>query len=469
MDIDNTSLCFVTAHLAAGFANYDERNRDYKTINYGLRFQRGRSIDAHDTVIWLGDFNYRIGLAHERAVKLAKTGDFETLYEHDQLNLQMVAGLTFPYYSEARILFAPTYKYDVNTDDYDTSEKARIPAWCDRVLRKGTNLRQINYDAAPLKFSDHRPVYATFLCKISIIDEKTKATLSEELYQKRREVVAGATANAKNDDSEAEDLLGYESIEPGLPPASSDRRRWWLDNGLPARSTLQAPSKDLVPNPNRPSNPWTPSEQPDWITGSSPTAVKAPALLPSRDNSLRKVPTPSINAARMAIRNVSNGASAPISPARKVSTSSVQSTGSNDQRKAPPVPRKPPSLTSSNGAALSSTNREIVKPSQTFPIPGATPATPIWRVPLGGRKFSPTSSTAASVRTDSTTNSPAPVRSSQTFPIRNAGGTSLSRTPTKSTGNLLDDVAPRPFPRTGTGLMDSDEGGMSGWAPLKPS
>ena len=62
--------------------------------------------------------------------------DLETLYENDQvgritkledivdlqkLNLQMVAGLTFPYYSEARITFMPTYKYDLGTNTYDSS------------------------------------------------------------------------------------------------------------------------------------------------------------------------------------------------------------------------------------------------------------------------------------------------------------------------------------------------------------
>jgi hypothetical protein len=144
----------------------------------------------------------------------------------------MVAGLAFPHYSESRITFLPTYKYDVGTDTYDTSEKARIPAWCDRVLRKGDNIRQINYDAAPLRFSDHRPVYATFQCLIKKIDEAKKDRLSQELYRQRRAVVGDTHAAGDMEDSDDEDLIGYDAIEPGLPPASSDRRKWWLDNGI---------------------------------------------------------------------------------------------------------------------------------------------------------------------------------------------------------------------------------------------
>jgi hypothetical protein len=86
----------------------------------------------------MGDFNYRIGLGAEKVKQLIKAGDLEKLYENDQvllqpagmtrgladsnkLNLQMVAGLTFPYYSESRITFNPTYKYDLGEDTYDTS------------------------------------------------------------------------------------------------------------------------------------------------------------------------------------------------------------------------------------------------------------------------------------------------------------------------------------------------------------
>jgi hypothetical protein len=57
-DYANTHICFVTAHLAAGFANYDERNRDYATIHDGLRFQRNRGIEDH------GMFNSSVVLSH---------------------------------------------------------------------------------------------------------------------------------------------------------------------------------------------------------------------------------------------------------------------------------------------------------------------------------------------------------------------------------------------------------------------
>ena len=105
-------------------------------------------------------------------------------------------------------------------------------------MRKGDNLRQIDYNTAPLRFSDHRPVYGIFECTINVIDESLKDSLSRAIYEARREDVAGITANSGNDVDE-EDLIGYVSIAPGLPPASSDRRKWWLNNGkLQVSTTL---------------------------------------------------------------------------------------------------------------------------------------------------------------------------------------------------------------------------------------
>lgn len=41
---------------------------------------------------------------------------------------------TFQGFNEGKLNFAPTYKYDLFCDDYDTSDKCRTPAWTDRVL-----------------------------------------------------------------------------------------------------------------------------------------------------------------------------------------------------------------------------------------------------------------------------------------------------------------------------------------------
>ena len=41
----------------------------------------------------------------------------------------MDADIAFTGYQEGPLLFRPTYRYDLGTDNYDTSEKMRIPAW----------------------------------------------------------------------------------------------------------------------------------------------------------------------------------------------------------------------------------------------------------------------------------------------------------------------------------------------------
>ena len=159
-----------------------------------------------------------------------------------------IAGHTFPFYNEAPITFLPTYKYDIGTSVYDTSyvrtrhsrdmkrlmldrEKARIPAWCDRILWKAPNLKQIDYNTAPLRFSDHRPVFATFQCLVECHDEAEKQRLGRDIYLDRRREVGGLRNGFDGAEIDREeDISGYESIAPGLSPASSERRKWWLNN-----------------------------------------------------------------------------------------------------------------------------------------------------------------------------------------------------------------------------------------------
>ncbi|KAF2649471.1 hypothetical protein K491DRAFT_698059 [Lophiostoma macrostomum CBS 122681] len=508
MEYANTSIVFVTAHLAAGFGNYEERNRDYKTISHGLRFQRNRSIEDHDTVIWLGDFNYRIGLSREKVDRLCHVGDIETLYDNDQLNVNMVAGLTFPYYSEARITFMPTYKYDLGTDIYDTSEKARIPAWCDRVLRKGDNIRQINYDAAPLKFSDHRPVYATFQCLISKVDEKKKEQLSQEMYLQRRGVVGDTRAGGVMEETDDEDLIGYDSIEPGLPPASSDRRKWWLDNGLPARSRVQPPSNDHFPNPNRPSNPFTPSPEPDWVDIKRERAGGRPEPPPTRgtarahtvdfnNSSTQGSSTPSSNknpmARRLIVPPYSANSAAPSNPSpnpipnldgtrdrnRDPRTTNLSRTPSNaSTHSLPAFPTRqlhPPPV-------LSNLSQQIARKPAPPPIPNKKPS-------LLSNTMSP-SPPPLKYRDEPQQSrpQPPPPRRSMAPPIHS------NRTPQsldeRGGGGDGDPERPPLPPRTGTGLstasrgshgnrgpgavnlLDDDPGeeleGLKGWEVLRP-
>ncbi|ESZ99269.1 phosphoinositide phosphatase [Sclerotinia borealis F-4128] len=483
MDYADTQICFVTAHLAAGFSNYEERNRDYHTIHHGLRFQRNRGIDDHDTVIWMGDFNYRIGLGPERVKQLIKMGDLETLYENDQLNLQMVAGLTFQYYSESRITFMPTYKFDVGEDTYDTSEKARIPAWTDRILRKGSNLRQINYNAAPLRFSDHRPVYATFQCTVSIIDESVRDSLSRSIYDRRREEIGGATASSKMDGTDDEDLIGFESIEPGLPPASSDQRKWWLDGGKLAKSHVQPPSnlKDAVLNPKRPSNPWTLSDEPDWVNVPRPgmssrnNSQQMPPQTPMTRNGTvpRKLPPPfdpsALPSSQHRLGNpTTNNSSTPSLPTKTVlpppqilasnsmtpgpatTTKSVlpppqltrrasTETTRSSYKKAPPLPRKPVHLASTSvSPTLSTTSLASRSKESPAPVSGEY------------RDFSPPVRRATSGLDKSNLGPPPPPQ---------------SRRP----GRTADDEGPKPeLPKRPADLLgDSDD--MGGWETLKPS
>ncbi|KAI9103073.1 SacI homology domain-containing protein [Phlyctochytrium arcticum] len=179
---NDTSIALVTAHLAAGQAAVEERNRDYWTIHDGLRF-RGRRLSDYDMVFWFGDFNYRVNLPNEEIRARVKRGEIDHLYVNDQLSEQRANGLAFEGFQEGPITFDPTYKYDNGTHMYDTSEKARSPAWTDRILYAGRRIDLKEYGRGEMLISDHRPVRAVFELDTVIIDREKKDALRREVYK----------------------------------------------------------------------------------------------------------------------------------------------------------------------------------------------------------------------------------------------------------------------------------------------
>ncbi|XP_070838343.1 synaptojanin-1 isoform X2 [Chaetodon trifascialis] len=210
-----TSICFVCSHFAAGQSQVKERNDDYNEITRRLTFPMGRLLYSHDYVFWCGDFNYRISLPNEEVKELIKQQNLDALTAGDQLLDQKNAGLVFRGFIEGKLDFAPTYKYDLFSEDYDTSEKCRTPAWTDRILWKrrkwnfDKTAEEMNvvgasctsteneddpdhpwssgtlkyYGRAELKTSDHRPV-------VSIIDVDILEVDPEARHQVYKDVIA---------------------------------------------------------------------------------------------------------------------------------------------------------------------------------------------------------------------------------------------------------------------------------------
>ncbi|KAJ7639012.1 inositol polyphosphate phosphatase [Roridomyces roridus] len=240
LDYYDTSFCFLTAHLAAGHSNVDERNMDYRTIANGLHFLKGKTIPSHENVIWLADTNYRIDLDNETVRSSAESDDFDMLLAGDQLRQAIDSGTAFAGYEEGPLLFRPTYRYDLGTDRYDTSEKMRIPAWTDRILYRSRGGLDLGvYSRAELKGSDHKPVFAIFHAAVRVVDVAKRTALSQLLLQS---VIA--TAPGEKLDEKLAALALPPSIGD-LPPPSSDDAAWWNGPEFPNGAISMAELRDV--------------------------------------------------------------------------------------------------------------------------------------------------------------------------------------------------------------------------------
>lgn len=133
----------------------------------------------------MGDFNYRLSDPDNEVRAYIDGKDYAKAFKSDQLTVQRLARKAFGGFEEAPVLFHPSYKYDPGTDTFDTSEKKRAPAWCDRVLwRSGDRLESLLYTShMDLKTSDHKPVSAIFQAS------KVKIFRPEKMNEIQMEIV----------------------------------------------------------------------------------------------------------------------------------------------------------------------------------------------------------------------------------------------------------------------------------------
>jgi len=187
--IRGNSFLFINSHLNAGQDDIEKRNEDFARIISSmplsemeekcLKDDKELNVqDCFDYVFFAGDLNYRINVKDQAAKRLMDQKNYQALLPYDQLALEILKGNSiFKGFEEGDIGFAPTYKFELFSQEVNT-EKKRPSAWTDRILYSCNNkeavLEQKNYDSNRKVFgSDHRPVFAQFtLSGLPMLEEK---------------------------------------------------------------------------------------------------------------------------------------------------------------------------------------------------------------------------------------------------------------------------------------------------------
>jgi hypothetical protein len=147
MNIYNTSLCFVSCHLAAHEAEkfHKARNEDCHEIMDGCRVGKA-SLDLasqYHHAFWFGDLNYRIDLSdvdqkerthaehHAEVVEMIKNRKWKALFEADGLKEAQDKKQALVGWTAATPEWAPTFKVERGHEEC-VYKKQRIPSYCDR-------------------------------------------------------------------------------------------------------------------------------------------------------------------------------------------------------------------------------------------------------------------------------------------------------------------------------------------------
>jgi hypothetical protein len=146
-----------------------------------------------------GDLNFRLEIDNVLCRQMIKNGNLSALLSYDQFLKVRDSNPCFSELVEGHLSFNPTYKFNINSNEYDTSKKNRVPAWCDRILwRKNNCIEQIIYDSVDYRYSDHKPVYAFF--RVNTIDQQKNTFTPSKVSQSCRSFDKRERLNL-NDDS----------------------------------------------------------------------------------------------------------------------------------------------------------------------------------------------------------------------------------------------------------------------------
>ena len=187
-----------------------------------------------DSDIWIffGDLNFRVDMEYEEFSQYLKKGSsWNKLLDYDQFNKFKLASIdSMEYIQEDEITFPPTYKYIIDSDEYDytpeniatlnqnqnenlkKSGKKRNPSWCDRIFYKKNSyvfkdgkkmisgLEYNNVMNENFQSSDHRPIYHIFDAIIFKENEDKRNIIEREIISNEAMGISNKYMKKKNYD-----------------------------------------------------------------------------------------------------------------------------------------------------------------------------------------------------------------------------------------------------------------------------
>ena len=140
--IDDTSMMFVNCHLLSGRRKGLKRVEEMKKIlesAFANESTRDMCAEKYDNIFIFGDLNFRVNLPNDQVRLLVfkkewksilNEEDFTQIFKHGALSAEVVAtgspwdlNIIKSTFIEGKIDFAPTYKFDKRSINYDTSKK----------------------------------------------------------------------------------------------------------------------------------------------------------------------------------------------------------------------------------------------------------------------------------------------------------------------------------------------------------